>query len=99
MISISFTDITESIFHIRRASKQKAATEQILNFLRKKDQYRDLSAADLEEEIQQRIIKINLIVLTTILIMKQAKMKIVLHRPKRIQIIVQKIAFQIWWKD
>ena len=51
MISISFTDITESIFHIRRASKQKAATEQILNFLRKKDQYRDLSAADLEEEV------------------------------------------------
>ena len=51
MISISFTDITESIFPIRRTSKQKATTEQILNFLRKKDQYRDLSAADLEEEI------------------------------------------------
>ena len=51
MISISFTNITESIFPIRRTSKQKATTEQILNFLRKKDQYRDLSAADLEEEI------------------------------------------------
>ena len=106
---ISFADITESIYHIRGTSKQKATTERILNFLKKNDQYRDLSAADLEEEInilfttgllfkmikthfsseirqihQRRIKKINLIVLTTILMMKQVKMKIVLHRPKRI---------------
>ena len=47
---ISFTDI-KSIYHIRRTSKQKATTERIVNFLRKKDQYRDLPAADLEEEI------------------------------------------------
>ena len=106
---ISFTNITESIYHIRGTSKQKATTKQILNFLRKKDKYRDLSPADLEEEIntlfttgllfkmikihfsseirqmhQQRIKKINLIVLTTIEMMKQVKMYIVLHRPKRI---------------
>ena len=48
---ISFTDITESIYHIRGTSKQKATTGRILNFLKKKDQYRDLPAADLEEEI------------------------------------------------
>ena len=48
---ISFTDITESIYHIRGTSKHKATTERISNFLRKKDEFRDLSPADLEEEI------------------------------------------------
>ena len=48
---ISFTDITGSIYHIRGASKQKATTERIVNFLRRKDQYRDLPVADLKEEI------------------------------------------------
>ena len=48
---IGFTDITESIYYIRGTSEQKATTERILIFLRKKDQYRDLSGADLEEEI------------------------------------------------
>ena len=48
---ISFTDITESIYHIRVTSKKKANKELILNFLRKKDQYSDLPDADLEEEI------------------------------------------------
>ena len=48
---ISFTEITDSIYHIRGTSKEKPTTERILSFLRKKDQYIDLSAADLEEEI------------------------------------------------
>ena len=48
---ISFTDITESIYRIRRTSKLKATTERIVTFLRKKDQYRDLPVADLKEEI------------------------------------------------
>ena len=48
---ISFTDITENIHHIRATSKQKATTERVLNFLRRKDQYRDLPTADLEEVI------------------------------------------------
>ena len=48
---ISFTDITKSIYHIRGTSKKKATTERILNFLRKKDQYRHMFFADLEEEI------------------------------------------------
>ena len=39
---ISFTDITESIYHIRGTNKQKATTERI--------QYKDLPVADLEEE-------------------------------------------------
>ena len=46
---ISFSHITESIYHIRGTSKQKVTTERILNFLSKKDQYRDLPAGDLEE--------------------------------------------------
>ena len=48
---ISFTDITDNIYHIRETSKQNPTTERILNFLRKKNQYSDLSTADLEEEI------------------------------------------------
>ena len=48
---ISFTDITESIYRIRRTSKLKATTERVVTFLRKKDQYRDLPVADLKEEI------------------------------------------------
>ena len=48
---ISFTDITESIYHIRETSKQKATMERILNFLKKKSQYRDLPDAVLEEEL------------------------------------------------
>ena len=48
---ISFTDITDNIYHIRETSKQNPTTERILNFLRKKNQNNDLSTADLEEEI------------------------------------------------
>ena len=48
---VSFTDITESIHHIRRTSKTKATIERISNFLRKKVQNRGLPAANLEEEI------------------------------------------------
>ena len=48
---ISFTDITDNVYHIRETSKQNPTTERILNFLRKKNQYSDLSTADLEEEI------------------------------------------------
>ena len=48
---ISLTEITDSICHIRGTSKQKPTTERILSFLRKKDQYIDLSAADLEEKM------------------------------------------------
>ena len=62
---ISFTNITESIYHIRGTSKQKATTERILTFLRKKDQYRDLSGTDLEEEIN--------ILVTTRLLFKNDK--------------------------
>ena len=53
---ISFTGITESIYHIRGTSKQKATYERILNFLSKKDQHIDLPAADLEEEINTLVI-------------------------------------------
>ena len=34
---ISFTDITESTYHIQGTSKQKETTQRMLNFLRKKD--------------------------------------------------------------
>ena len=48
---ISFADITENIHHNRATSKQKATTERVLNFLRRKDQDRDLPTTDLEEVI------------------------------------------------
>ena len=102
---ISFTDITDNIYHIRETSKQNPTTERILNFLRKKNQNNDFSAADLEEEINTLVTtgllfkndRNSLFIrnltntptkdqenqfdsLTTILMMKQVKMKIVLHR-------------------
>ena len=46
---ISFTDITESIRHIRNNNKQKAASERMVNLLQKRDHYKDWSALDLEE--------------------------------------------------
>ena len=105
---ISFVHITKSIYYIRGTSKQKATLERILNFLKKKNQYRNLPAADLEQEIntlvttglylkmikthfssevrqihQQKIKKMNLMASTTILKMKQVKIKVFLHRPRR----------------
>ena len=48
---ISFTDTADkSIHHIRGTSKQKATAEGVLNYFWKKDQFRDLPAADLEEK-------------------------------------------------
>ena len=46
---ISFTDITESIRRITNNNKQKATTERIFNFLKKRDHYKDLSALDLDK--------------------------------------------------
>ena len=53
---ISFTDITESIWHIRNTNKQKATTERktYKDFVFVKtcqSHYKDLSALDLAEEI------------------------------------------------
>ena len=48
---INFTDITESIQHIRNNNQQRATTETIFNFLKKRDHYKELSTLDLEEEI------------------------------------------------
>ena len=48
---ISFTDITESIQHMRNGNKQIATTETIFNFINKRDHYKELSTLDLEEEI------------------------------------------------
>ena len=53
---ISFTDITESIWHIRNNNKQKATTERktYKDFVFVKtcqSHYKDLSALDLAEEI------------------------------------------------
>ena len=85
------SQLAESIHHIQEKSKQKATTEQILNFLRKEDQCSDLPAADLEEEINTLVTtlfirnllnkptkdkKMNMMILTTISIMKQVKMKL-----------------------
>ena len=73
---IIFTDITDSIYHIRGTSKQKATTERIINFLRKKCQYRDLPAADLEEEIN--------ILVTTGLLFKNDKNSLFIRNSARI---------------
>ena len=46
------------IYHIREQVKQQiATTERISNCLRKKEQYRDLAAADSEEEIITLVIR------------------------------------------
>lgn len=47
---ISFTDIIESIQHIRNNNKKNAATEGISSILKKRDHYKDLSTSDLQEE-------------------------------------------------